>query len=481
VSSKRDSLEKVARSLGANMIVDGTVQAFGEKLKIIVNLSDASTGRRVWSKEYAGVPSDLLALEDQIHVEMVKALDLRPGNEELALSTAHPTENIDAYDQYLKGRNLLRGQQDIKNAEEAIKFFERALAKDPQFALAYTGVADASVLIFRDKNDGFWAQKALVAAQRAQSLNDKLPEVHYSLGSVYNNTGRFNEATAVLKQAIALSPSSDEGYRRLGDVYRAAGMKEDAVNAYQKAIEANPYYWVNHNALGSALLRAGNNDAALKAFQRVTELEPENRVGYDNMANVYLRQSKYPEAIPLLQKAASLQPYFKTYSNLGVAYFFLKRYGEAAQTFEKAVEMNPNDELTMGNLADAYRWNGDSAKANATYDKAIALAYKKLQVNARDTSTLEGLALYYGKKGDSAQALQFIHRARAIDKTSNSLIYSEAVVQSLAGHSKEALAALREALQKGYGAEEAKGDPELKNINTLPEFAKVIQEAPKKK
>ena len=83
--------------------------------------------------------------------------------------------------------------------------------------------------------------------------------------------------------------------------------------------------------------------------------------------------------------------------------------------FEKAVEMSPNDERLVGNLADAYRWSGHEDQARSTYDKALALAYKKLQVNPHDASTMGGMALYYAKKGDSTQALQFIRRARSID------------------------------------------------------------------
>ena len=130
--------------------------------------------------------------------------------------------------------------------------------------------------------------------------------------------------------------------------------------------------------------------------------------------------------------------------------------------FEKAVEMSPNDEWFVGNLADAYRWTGHEEQARTTYDKAIALAYKELQVNPHNASTMGGIALYYAKKGDSAQALQFIRRARSIDPNSNQLIYNEAVVQALANQPEEALKALREAFKKGYSPAEARNDPELK-------------------
>jgi len=144
--------------------------------------------------------------------------------------------------------------------------------------------------------------------------------------------------------------------------------------------------------------------------------------------------------------------------------------------FEKAVEMDPNDQQNVGNLADAYRWSGHADKAQSTYDKAIALAYKELEVNPRNASTMCSLALYYAKKGDSAQALQFIRRARSIDPTSNQLMYNEAEIQALANHPEVAIKSLREAFEKGYSPEEARNDPELKSLEGRPEFDKLLKE-----
>jgi tetratricopeptide (TPR) repeat protein len=125
----------------------------------------------------------------------------------------------------------------------------------------------------------------------------------------------------------------------------------------------------------------------------MTELEPGNAFGYISIGNVYLQEGKYAEAIPSYQKALALQPHSATYTNLGTAYFFLKRYSDAVPMYEKAVEMDPNDETLAGNLADAYRWSGQRDKANATYDKAIALGYKALEVNPRSAETMGSLAL----------------------------------------------------------------------------------------
>jgi tetratricopeptide (TPR) repeat protein len=110
----------------------------------------------------------------------------------------------------------------------------------------------------------------------------------------------------------------------------------------------------------------------------------------------------------------------------------------------------------------------------------IALAYRDLQVNPRNASTLNSLAVYYAKKGDSGQAFQYSRRARSIDPNDIQFLYDEAEVLALSNRTKEALKVLREAFQKGYPTEEAKNDPELKSLWTLPEFENLVREFSKK-
>jgi serine/threonine-protein kinase len=467
-------LSKVAKELGVNLIVHGTVQGSGDNLRVTINLDNVAENRLVWSQEFAGVTGDLLTIEDHIYAQLLDALALKPSNEELARATSHPTENVEAYELYLKGRRAMRGQQDVNNIKEAIGFYEEALKKDQTFALAYAGIADATLVMYSQKKDSFWTQKALGAAQQAQRLNDNLPEVHFSLGNVYTASGKRVEAIAELKRALDLAPNSDDGYRAIGKAYLTLGQKGLGLQAYQKAVEINPYYWVNYNSIGTAYSELGQYEEALGAFRKMIELEPDNSFGYLNVGAVYFQQGKYNECIPLFQKALQIQPDYMTYSNLGTAYFYLKRYTDSVPMFEKAVELNPNDGLLIGNLADAYRWSGQQDKAKATYDRAIALAFSELQVNPRAANVMDQLSLYYAKKGNPTQALDFIHRARSIKPLDINILYDEAVVYALTGRSTEALNTLREALQKGYSVQEAKNDPELATLQSRPEFAKLV-------
>jgi tetratricopeptide (TPR) repeat protein len=473
---KQKSLERIAHDLGVNLVIEGTLQEAGGRIAIIVNLKDASSSRLMWAQEFSGAPQDLLALEDQIYSKLVDALELKPSNEELARGARHPTENFSAYDLYLKGREAMRGEEDAKRTQMAVDLYEAALKKDPNFALAYAGLADACLGMYRTTKDDFWAHKALGAAQQAQRLNDKLAEVHFSLGSVYNATGKVAESIAELRRALQLAPDSDGGYRRLGYAYLAGGRKEEALQAFQKAIDLNPYYWANYNSLGYAYFQVGENEKALSAYRRVTELEPDNSTGYENIGNVYFRQGKYDDCVPVIKKAIELSPRYDNYSNLGTTYFYLKRYDEAVGMFEKAVQTNPNQEWVVGNLADAYRWSGHPEKARTTYDQAIALGYKELQINPRNAEVMADMALYYAKKGNPTEALGLIRRARSIDGNNVYFIHTQGVVEAIAGRPEEAVKTLREAFRKGIPPDDAMNDPELKDLRSRPEFQKLAKE-----
>ena len=481
VANKDAPLAKVAHQLGVNLIVQGMVQGNSDQLRVILNLDDVASGKRLWSQEFAGVPGDVLTLEDQIYGSVVSALEVKPSNEELARSGAHPTEDVKAYDLYLQGRNVLRNSHGPDEVKQAVDLFEQAEEKDSNFALAYAGLADASRRLYAVTKDSIWAQKANLAAQQAERLSSNIPEVHLSLGNVYSMTGKNAQAILELKRALQLAPNSDEVYRTLGDAYMAAGQSDEAIQSYQKAVEANPYYWMNHEMLGGAYVRRGDNAKALASYQKVTEVAADNPRGYEDLATVYLRESKWGEAIPQLQKAIAIKPDAATYSNLGTAFFWLKRYDDSVKMYEKATQMTPNDEALFGNLGDAYRWSGHSEQAGIAYDKAISLAFQQLQVNPRAADVMGDLALYYAKKGDAHNALQYISQARAIDANDNYLMYSEALVRTMVGKPEDALKPLRLALDKGYPAQEAWNDPELHKLQALPQFTQMINEFTKKK
>jgi eukaryotic-like serine/threonine-protein kinase len=468
-----DPVTKIARQLGAKLIVQGTMQSAGDKIDAVLSLSD-STGKQLWTKDFPGVRQDLLTIEDQIYNELVTALELKPSDEELARNALRPTENVAAYELYLKGRDILRGKRDVKRVESAVDLYQQAIKKDPGFALAYAGLADASIIIYNLSQDASWSQKALSAAQHAQTLNDEIPEVHFALGNVYRVTGKTTEAIVELKRALQLAPNSDEGYRRLANAYMAAGQKDDALRAYQQAIDVNPYYGLNYTRLGIAYNELGDYQKALGALNRAVELMPDSAAAYGNIGVIYFQMGKWNDAITAYGKALKIEPSEDLYTSLGTAYFYLGHRTDAVTMFQKAVALNPNNHEYAGNLADGYRWSGEKDKAKATYQQAIQLALKALQVKPGDAATLGYLGLYYAKNGDAKRGLDFIQRARAIDQIGNDLLYQQAVVDTIAGQQDDALESLKQAFQKGYSAVLVKNDPEFQPLQMNPGFNKLL-------
>lgn len=472
-------LDKVARSLGVNLLVYGTLQASpdGKRLVSIVKLEDVAANRLLWTEEFSESSQELLPLEDRIFNKLVGALEYKLNNEEMAGGLAHPTENTAAYDVYLRGRSLMRGQRDEKNISTAMNLYNEAIQKDPGFAEAYAAVADASMYMFDIKKDGMWLEKALGAANQATRINPNLPEAHIALGSAYRVSGKSNEAISEFKQALRLAPNSDEAYRRLASTYARADKRDEAIEAYRKAIAVNPYFWENYNQLGAAYIRMGETDLALENFRKVTSMEPELPVGHMNIGMAYYKKGDFEHSIPEFQKAVNLKATSLGYANLSAAYVLLGKYEEAVTAAEKAVALNPSNDTAAGNLADAYRFSGRKEKARHTYDTAISLAFKTLQANTRDSACIGRLALYYSKEGDRVRAAEFIRRALAMKPNDPELLFEEAIVTALAGHETDALTSLRKALEAGYTRQEMERDPELAKVRALPDYRKIMDSA----
>ena len=472
----KGSPEAIARNLGSNLLVQGSVVQAGGWVHVNVSLQDVADRRLLWNRDFSDAIANvnLLNRTDEIYTQIVEHLKLKPTPEEQARA-ARPTDKSEAYDLYLKGRNAARGKQDVPALKSAIQFYDEAVKKDPHFALAYSGLADANRAMYQETKDVSWANKALGAAQHAESLNDSLPEVHLALGNAYRVAGKTEQAIAEFERVKKLSPNSDEPWHLLGRTYTAEGRRDEAIDALTKAILVNPSL-INQNAPGIAYFQFGEYDKALATFEHVTELDPDNYLGHQNTGVIYFQQAKYDEAIVEFQKAIELQPGADLYSNLGLALLYLKRYPEAITALEKSARTHPNEEVVVGNLADGYRWSGQRERAKTTYDRAISLAIANLGVNPKDANVLGDLALYYAKTGQASLADHYIRQARLIDATNPDLIYEEAVVYVLAKQPAQAMNSLRSAFEKGFSPGRAKLDLELSPIQGKPEFQKLVAE-----
>ena len=476
-ASKKGSLEKIARDLGAVYLVTGTVQEGEGKLRIAVNVDDMRTHEKLWSQEFSLLPADLLAVEDQIYSALLRALDAGPSSEERSRAEAGTTENIEAYELYLKGRNAMRGEADLKNVEAAIAFYEQALAKDSRFALAYAGLANAFFRMYRATGEARWTARAQAAAEQGRNIAPDLLEVRLALAFVYQNTGKTAEAIAELNQVVTLWPSSDDAYRRLGRAYLTNGKKDEALQALETAIAINPYHWVNHGQLGYAHLTLGDYEKAAEAFRKSIDLDPENFSGHNDLGAAYLLAGRYAESAASFQNALAVKPNPDTYTNLGLALAYTGKKSEAVPMFEKAVEMQPSRELYVGNLADGYLWTGQKEKALQTYRRAIELAQKDLEVNPRNALTRSRLAFFYSQIGQHDRARRFVDQARQLNPSDNTIMTYEAVIHAAAGRMPEAMDALRKALETGLRLSYVEADPNLAGLRADPRYRELVKTA----
>ena len=469
------SADKIASQLRVNLIVRGNIQATGETLLIVVDLQRIDTNRKTTRKRFTGKISELLGMENQICQWLVRELALKTTAEELDSLFVYPTESTDAYDAYLRGQRAVRQHPDIEGITTALGYYERALEKDPHYALAYAAVADASVQMYTETNDPYWANRALEAARRAVIENDKLPEAHMALGNVYLTRGLTLDAIKELKAALELSPKNYEALLRLGQIYLSAGDKEDAMKYYQNARTVNPT-WLSWNELGLALVHFGEYQKALDAFQEVINIIPNSALGHENKGFAFLSEGNYEESIPELEEALTTEQSSDVYSNLGVAYLYEGRYADAIEQLKKALEKDPDDETAMGYLADAYSWAGNEKLARENYEHAVHLAQQRLEVNARDADLYGDLALYFAKTGDTAKAEYHIGRARELDRADVNLMFEEAEVFALTNQPAKALKSLRYALQNHVPLARARRQPELKELRERSDFKSLLAE-----
>ncbi len=472
-ANRLEAPEKIARDLGANLLVQGTVQSAAGRLKIIVSLWDRASNAETWRKSFDCLPESLLTTEDEIYNALVDKLNVKLSAQEVARGASRPTEDSAAYELYLQGRGLMRGKADEATYLASLKLFEQAIAKDARFARAYAGVAESSFALYGLTKEPDWLQKGVSAAQHAEDLDPHLPEVHLVTGIAYTDTGKYPEAIAELHRLVELAPNFDESYRRLGSAYLKSGKRDLALQSYLKAVQVNPYYWRNYNQLGVAYLGLKDMPKALEAFRKVTQLQPDYAGGYANMGAVYYRSGQWDLCGPAFRKALDLEKSSLNYQNLGVFTLYNGNAAEAVDLLEHAVTLAPKAAVNYANLGDADTVTGQKDKAAEAYKKAIELYHLAFRLNPKDAQALSGLGAVYAKSGDTREAEEFIHRARAIDPSDSNIAAKEAMVEHLAGHDGDSLKALREAIQLGYPARVAANDPFYKSLAGNAEFQQI--------
>ncbi len=465
------TLEEARRAFGVNLVIEGSLQQIGDIVRVNYVLVDAHTRRQLRADVITAAMANPFAVEDHVVASVLDKLEVELQPVERAALATRGTSHSAAYDAYLRGRGYLQEYDKPENIASAIGLFNRALAEDPRYALAYAGLGEAYWLEYELSKDSQRAAQALAACERAVALDSGLSAAHECLGTVFGGTGKYERAVEEFQRAVALDPTSDDAYRGLGFGYERVGKLPEAEETFQHAISLRPHYWAGYNWLGAFYFRQARYAEAAKMFAQVVALAPDNSLGYRNLGGIYTLEGRYAEAIPMLERSVALRPTARAYSNLGTTFFTLRRFVEAAQAFEQAVKLDERDHVMWGNLGDAYNWiPGRSAEAASAYHKAIALAEEKVKVNSRDAALLGNLAVYHAMAKEQPPALANLRRAQALAPRDPEVAYFAALVHNQFGEDQKALADLAQALKTGFSPATIRDSPLFDNLRSNPRF-----------
>jgi serine/threonine-protein kinase len=358
----------------------------------------------------------------------------------------------------------------------AIALFHSALEHDPSFAAALAGTGEAYWHLFQETKDESFIPKAVEACHRAAQLNNDLASVHTTLGLIAQGQSKDDQAVKDFQRAIGLDDTSDAAYRGLAISYEALGKTADAESTYRRAIEMRKDYWGGYSALGAFYYKNGRYADAAVQFHRVIELAPENVRGYSNLSAAYVQLGKSDQAEELLRKSLAIQPSYRAYANLATIYFFQFRYSEAAQMYEKALQLNDRDGRVWRNLGDAYYWTPNQRdKSASAYQHAADLLTAQLKINPQDPSLLAELALCQSMLGKTPEAIDLIHRARERSPSDPELSFRTAEIYEQSGDHAAALEWLSKALQKGYPKEDIQRDPSFEKLRENARYKQLLQ------
>jgi serine/threonine-protein kinase len=321
-----------------------------------------------------------------------------------------------------------------------------------------------------------WIESSRRDCELSLTLSKGLPSAYVCLGTVYKGTGHYEDAAAQFERAVAAEPTNDDAYRELADAYEHLGKRADAERTYRRAIELRPHYWAGYNRLGTFYYHQARYSEAASMFSQVIALAPDSIRGYYDLGATYNSQGRYAEAIGMLQHSIAIGPTANAYSNLGNAYFYLRRYGEASVAYEQAVKLNQNDYMLWWNLADGYYWApGKRAQSAQAYRQAISLANEALRLNSRDAYAIGVLALCYAMLGERKSALGYLQTGLKLAPEDSEMRFKAALVYNQFGDITQTLGWLKKAIAAGLSAAVVRDTPNFDSLRSDRSFQELFQ------
>ncbi len=293
------SPQKIGEELKVQAILNGRVVQRGSDLVLYLSLVDVKTGDQIWGETYNRKQSDLVSLQSEIAKTVSDKLRLKLTATEQERVSKTNTTSSEAQQLYLKGR-FHWNKRNTADFQKAREYFQQAIAADPNYALAHTGLADTLALMpyYGNFRPSEYMPLAKQAAQKALENDPNLAEAHASLGQILLNYDYdFKGAERELKRAIELDPKYPSAYQWLSEVYYNQGNSDQALSEINKALELDPLALVINNQKGRVLNLNGKLDEAVAQFKKTIDLFPDSEMARNNLVFLYEANEMYSEVI----------------------------------------------------------------------------------------------------------------------------------------------------------------------------------------
>ena len=357
---------EIGRKLHVQAVLEGAVRRSGDRLRVGAQLTNVSDGLAIWSDTYERRTSDVFTVQDDIARAIAAALKLKLGSSAAELSsTSHGTENVGAYDSFLRGRYLWN-HRGAANLRRALAYFEESIARDPRFARAYAGLAITLAILpeYSDAAPQDVLAKTQAAAARALALDTTLAEAHTALGLAAVHAWDFRAGEAEYRKAIALEPEYPTAHQWYGELLYHTARLDSSFVEIRRAIALDPLAPIPPLALGYALTLAGQYGNALQQFSNADELAPGLGLTRELVADTHLQMGQTQKAADELEQAARVDTEtLLTKGRLCHAYGIAGRGNDAKKLLHQIEARAPDERSTWVSRAICHLGLGDRSTA----------------------------------------------------------------------------------------------------------------------
>jgi adenylate cyclase len=369
---KNEDIEKIGRQLRVGNVLEGSVSRVGDKLRITAQLINVADGYHLWSEDYDRQMRDIFAIRSDVAQRVAEALKIQLGVGTRQRITMHPTENLEAYQLYLKGR-FYAGTLTKDGLQKGLDYFQQAIAIDPKFALAYVGISYYyQVIVDWYAPPREVMPKAIEAAAKALALDDTLAEAHIEMASArFWYDWDWAAAEQEFRRAIALNPNYATGHAYYGWYLIAMGRADQAIAENERALKLDPLSPEVNALLGQTLVWAGRYDAAIQHLRSWIDLGPDDWWSHLILGRAYQQTHNLPAALPEFERATQLEAANpETFATLVRGYAAAGRRDDARKGLAELLARSQRERVPAYDLATVYAALGDKDRALEWLDRA---------------------------------------------------------------------------------------------------------------